>query len=55
MKFKHLINNKAIDFLSFEKFVSMKEIKGKCYSMINFPKLISYKKILSGVVVIDYN
>ena len=55
LKFKRLINDKAIDLLSFEKFVRMKEIKSKCYLIVNFSKLISYKKILSGIVVIDYN
>jgi len=51
LEFKHLNNDIAIDFLSSLNFASMKHIRRKCNSTLNFSKFISNKKIFSEVVV----
>lgn len=51
MKFKHLVDGIAIDFLSSLNFASMKHIRRKYNSNLNFSKSISNKRILSEVVI----
>ena len=41
--------------LIFVNFVSMEDIRRKCNSMIDLSQLTSNKKILSEIVVLDYN
>ena len=49
-KFKHLIDDIVNDFLSFENFVSMEDIRRKCNQMVDLSKFTSNKMILSKVV-----
>ena len=51
LEFKHLDNDITINLWSSLNFVSMKHIRRKCNSMLNFSKFISNKKILSEVVI----
>ena len=43
-KFKHLVDNIAIDLLFYENFISMKDMRRKCNSMIDLSKFTSNKK-----------
>ena len=52
LKFKHLIDDIAIDFLSFENFANMKDARKKCNPMMDFTKFTFNKKILIGIVAI---
>ena len=49
MKSKHLIDNIAIDFYSFENFANMKHIRRKCNLTAHYSKFTSNKRIISGV------
>ena len=51
LEFKHLVDDVAIDLWSSLNFASMKHIRRKCNSTLNFSKFISNKKILSEVIV----
>ena len=51
LEFKHLDNDITINLWSSLNFASMKHIRRKCNSMLNFSKFISNKKILSEVVI----
>ena len=51
LEFKHLVDDIAIDLWSSLNFASMKHIRRKCNSTLNFSKFISNKKILSEVIV----
>ena len=42
-------------FENIKNFARMKDVKSKCYSMIDLSKFIFNKKILSEIVFIDYN
>ena len=57
MKFKHLIDNIAINYIFYENFASMEDIRKKCNLIVELWKFITNKKIiiLSKVVVLDYN
>ena len=55
MKFKHLIDDIAIDLWSSGNFASIENIRRKCNTVVDLTKLTSNKKILSGVVVVGYN
>ena len=52
-----MINNIAINYIFYENFASMEDIKRKCNLMVDLWKFISNKKkrIFSKVVVLDYN
>ena len=50
LKFKHLVDDITIDFLSFGNFASMKNIKRKYIPMMDLLKFTFNKKILSKVV-----
>ena len=50
-----MVDNIAIDLWFYENFISMKDIRRKCNSMIDLSKFTSNKKILSGVVALIYN
>ena len=54
LKFKHLIDEKAISFLSFGKFASIEGIRKKGNPIVDLSKFTFNKKILSGVVIMDY-
>ena len=51
-KFKYLIDDIAINFLSFESFVGMENIKRKCNQIVDLSKFISNKKILNEIVTL---
>ena len=51
-KFKHLIDDIANNFWSFENLVSMEDIRRKCNQMVYLSKFISNKKILNEVVTL---
>ena len=53
LKFKHLIDDIAIDFLFFGNFASMEDTKRKCYLIVDLSKFTSNKNILFGVVAIS--
>ena len=55
MKFKYLIDDIVINFLSYKNFVCMKKIRRNCNSIIDLSKFTFNKNILNEVVVIDYN
>ena len=55
MKFKYLIDDIVINFLSYENFVCMKKIRRNCNSIVDLSKFTFNKNILNEVVVIDYN
>ena len=50
LKFKHYINDIAIDLWCSEDFANIEDIKRKCNLMVDLSKFIFNKKILSGVV-----
>ena len=47
LKFKHLIKDMTIDLWFSEKFANIKDIKKKCYSMMNLLKFTYNKKELN--------
>ena len=53
LKFKYLIDDIVIDFLSFENFTSMKDIKRKYNPIVDQSKFTYNKKIISEVIAID--
>ena len=53
LKFKLLIDKRAIDIWFTKNFTSTKDIKRKCNLMINLSKFTFYKNILSGIVIIN--
>ena len=54
LKFKHLIDNISIHFLSFWEFCKYERLK-KIYNLtVNLSKFTSNKKILSEIVVLEY-
>ena len=55
LKFKHLIENIAINLWSSENFASMEDIKRKCKPIVNLSKFTSNKKILNEVITLSYN
>ena len=55
LKFKHLIDNIAINLWSSENFASMEDIKRKCKPIVNLSKFTSNKKILNEVITLSYN
>ena len=56
LKFKHFINNIAIDLGFSRNLASIEDVrKKKCNLMVDLSKFTFNKKILSGVVVISYN
>ena len=56
-KFKYLIDDIIIDLWSSWNFANVEDIRRKCNPMVNLPEFIfnNNKKILNGVVVLDYN
>ena len=52
MKFKYLIHDIAIGFWFSRNFASMEDKRIKCNSVMD---LSSNKKILNGIVALDYN
>ena len=55
LQIKKLINNIVIDLWFSQNFASMKDIRRKWNSIVNLSKFTSNKKILSEVLVLDYN
>ena len=55
LKFKHLIDDIAINLQFFRNFAGMWDIKRKCYLMVDLSKFTSDKKLLSKIVAISYN
>ena len=55
MKFKHLIDNIAINLWSSKNFASMENIRIKYNPMVDLSKFTFNKKILSEVIVLCYN
>ena len=55
LKFKQLIDDIGIDFLYSRNFASMKDIKRKCNLMVDLSKFTFNKKILSDIIVLNYN
>ena len=51
-KFKYLIDDIANDFLSFESFVSMENIRRKCNQIVDLSKFIYNKMILNEIVTL---
>ena len=50
-----MIDDIAIDFFISENFVSIKNVRRKCNSMVDLLKFTSNKKILCKVLAIGYN
>ena len=55
-KFKNLINDIAIDFLSFWNLASVEDVRKKCNPIVDLSKFTfnKKKKMLSGVVTLVY-
>ena len=55
LEFKQFNDYIAIDIYFFINFASKEDIRRKCNPMVDLSKFTSNKKILSNVVILDYN
>ena len=54
LKFKYLIDDINIDFLSFKNFANMEDTGRECNLTVNLSKFIYNQKMLSRVVTLRY-